>query len=447
MGSQNALVNSLSGSSVQNLVVENLTKGNAMARRFPNFLAAYCDYSEDGFCPPQFAEWSALSIIAGALERKTWIPWSDTYSFYPNIYVLLVSRPGQGKSVSLSKAVDLLKDVSRKTGTLNILPSQVTEAKFIELMGHGRSFIDTSAGKELTVFQNAGYYYASEASNSLRNIFGDFIACLTDFYDCPPYWERATKKDGRKISLKNVCMNMLAGSTFDYLGKLVSDENIQGGFASRLLYVVQKESTVKEQKYASGQDAEIKKLRETYRAALTEDLTAISNISGPMVATPEYGAAWEKWYPEHQRHVQAFKSEKLQSILARTNTNVLKVSMLLSAAESDSRILDLRHFERAVELVEAVNVKIPDIFLEAKSAQGTRSGGNVLASVIISMIKRDPNATVEGISAAAVIAGHGHLAVTHTINALLSNKALATGAAVAGAGVRLIIKGDTNDYL
>jgi len=418
-----------------------------MSRKFKNFLEAYCEYGDDGFVPPQFNEWAALSIIAGALERRCWIPWSDTYSFYPNIYVLLVSKPGQGKSVSLGKAVDLLKDVSRKTGTLNILPSQVTEAKFIEMMGHGRSFMDTSTGKELMVFQNAGYYYASEASNSLRNIFGDFIACLTDFYDCPPYWERATKKDGKPIALKNVCMNLLAGSTFDYLGKLVSDENIQGGFASRLLYVVQQESVIKEQQYASGQDPEIRGLREKYRAALIEDLTQISTMSGPMIATPEFGKAWEAWYPEHQRHVQGFKSEKLQSILARTNTNVLKVSILLSAAESNDRTLKLHHFEKAVELVESLNAKVPDIFLEAKAAQGSKGPGATLASVVLSHVKKNPHATRDSIRNAVVATGLNKLNVDQMVDALIGSGTLGTGAAIAGRGVNIVLKGNAEDHL
>lgn len=418
-----------------------------MSRRFPNFLTAYEEYGDDGFVPPQFNTWAALSIIAGALERRVWLPWNNTYSFYPNIYVLLVSRPGQGKSVSLNNAVDLLKTVHRKTSTINIMPSQVTEAKFIELMGTGRSFIDRSTGKELTVFQNAGYYYASEASNSLRNIFGDFIACLTDFYDCPATWERATKKDGRKISLKNVCMNLLAGSTFDYLGKLVSDENIQGGFASRLMYVVQKDSTVREQQFQSGQDAETRGIRDNYSAALVDDLTHISNMCGAMSAEADFGKAWELWYPAHQRKVQAYKSEKLQSILARTNTNVLKVSMLLSAAESDDRIMRLKHFEKAVELVESLNDRVPDIFLEAKAAQGPKGGGSTLTNVIISHLKKNPNATIDSVISAAVTEGHNQMTVTNTINALIGTRTLARGSAVAGQGVRLIIKGNTDDHL
>ncbi len=418
-----------------------------MSRIFPDFLSAYEEYANDKFVPPQFNTWSALSIIAGALERRVWLPWNTTYSFYPNIYVLLVSKPGQGKSVSLKKAVDLLQHVHRKTSTINIMPSQVTEAKFIELMGTGRSFMDTSSGKEILVFQNAGYYYASEASNSLRNIFGDFIACLTDFYDCPSEWERATKKDGKKIVLKNVCMNLLAGSTFDYLGKLVSDENIQGGFASRLIYVVQNEAEIKTQKWQNGQDAAANKLINEYEAALLQDLIKISTLTGPMTAVPAFGKAWESWYPAHQKKIYAHKSEKLQSILARTNTNVLKISMLLSAAESDDRVMKLKHFEKAVELVEGINAEVPGIFRESKASQGPNKGGNVLANMILNIVKKQPGITSAMVKSCCVVSGHNGMAIDNTIKALIDDKTLGQSSAVAGQGISLVIKGNADDHL
>ena len=418
-----------------------------MSRLFgKGFVEAYKEYADDKFVPPQFNTWAALSIVAGALERRVWLPWSDTFSFYPNIYVLLVSKPGVGKSVALNKAVDLLHEMNRKASTLNIMPSQVTEAKFIELMGTGRSWIDRSSGKELMVFQNSGYYFASEASNSLRNIFGEFLACLTDFYDCPAFWERATKKDGKKIVLKNVCMNILAGSTFDYLGKLVSDENIQGGFASRLLYVVHSEKLVRNQRWQNGTTELDKSLRLEFRKGLVSDLAEINKMSGPMHADEEFGAAWEAWYPTFEEKRQAYKSEKLQSIVARTNTSVLKVSMLLSAAESDDRVLRLRHWNKAVELVEGLNAFIPEIFMEAKAAQAPGKAGNGLTNFLISAVKKE-RLTEGMLHARAVSAGHSSGTVSALIKSLIADGTFGQGPAVAGHGVTLLLKGDPNNHL
>lgn len=415
-----------------------------MKRNFPNFLEAYMAYAADNFAPPQFHMWSCLSIIAGALERRVWLPWSDTFAFYPNIYVILVSMPGDGKSVALNKAVNLLQDMNRKTPTLNIMPNQVTEAKFIELMGQGRSF--TMPDGSIT-FQNAGYYFASEASNSLKNVFGDFIACLTDFYDCPPTWERATKKDGKKISLKNVSMNLLAGSTFDYLGKLVNDENIMGGFASRLIYIVSKNKEVKAQRFQlGGMDLEEADMRRKYRTALIEDLTQISKLMGPMRATKEFGDAWEAWHPSYERGRRALASEKAQSLQARTNTNILKTAMLLCAAESNDMELRLNHWERAHELIMAIQEETPAIFREAKAnSSGPQKSSNA-ATVVVNTVLTTPGINMEMLKAKLVCYGMAKQQVEATVQSLCDLGELSLGAVGSG-GPTITMCGNPNNYL
>lgn len=427
-----------------------------MARIFSpeegGFLAAYENYANDGFLPPQFNTWIALSIVAGALERKVWLPWDNTFSFYPNIYVLFVGKPGRGKSIALTKGVDLLREVSRKSGHITVLPSHVTKAKFIELVAKGRSFTrhwaePTDDGRmvarEMITAQNAGYYFASEASNSLCNIFGDFIACLTDFYDCPSHWEDATKKGGLQ-TLRNVCINVCAASTFDYLGKLVGDENIQGGFASRLLYVVDRSTNVRENKFRSGLSAADNKARDAYREAMINDLADVWGMIGPMDATPEYGAAWEAWWRQHQLEIMD-KPEKMQSILARTSTNVIKVSILLSAAESSAKVLELRHFTKAVELVEALNAEIPQIFGEAIAQQGVRKAG-AIPHIVISFLRGGPIGR-EHLVSRLVMAGSSTRDVNATIDAMLAHGHLKPGPTRAGTGQTLMIGSDAETLL
>lgn len=413
-----------------------------MKRRFPNFLDAYLDYSNDGFLPPQFNLWSGLSIIAGALERRVWLPWNDTYAFYPNIYVMLISMPGDGKSVSLNKAVDLLLEVKQRGVALNIMPNQVTEAKFIELMGHGTTFIEHVGGKEFMHRQNCGYYFASEASNSLRNVYGEFIACLTDFYDCPKTWERATKKDGKKISLTNVCVNLLAGSTFDYLGKLVNDENIMGGFASRLIYVVSRNKVVVPQEFQlGGFDAKVSEERRVYREALIEDLTQIAKMVGGMTATPEFARAWEAWYPAYERERRQLESEKAQSLLARTNPSILKVAMLLSASESDDRLLKGHHWTRAHELVTAIQEQTPKTLRTARATGSDKSNGNI-TSAVLTAVERTPGISIERVKSKLKVMGYGSQAVESVVHALITD-----GAIGQPEGNGLNILRDPNNYL
>jgi hypothetical protein len=388
-------------------------------RNFPNFFDAYQEYFGDSFVPPQFQQWACLSIVAAALERKVWLPWSDSWSCYPNIYVLLVSGPGEGKTQALSNAVDLLEDANRKLGgTVNVLPNQATEAAFIKLLGMGRSF---QMGTKI-VFQNAAFYRAAEASASLRNIYGEFLACLTDLYDCPNKWARATIKDGIKpIELKNICMNLLAASTFDYLGELVNDKNIMGGFASRLLYILSQKREVTAQRFQNGGQTEaIKKEREVYRAALVEDLCSIHRMMGSMQADDEFKAAWESWYVEFETKRRAYQSEKLQSLLVRTNLHMLKVSQILSACESDDRILRKRHWDQALALVEPAMANVPMIFRESRAAQVDGPGKiKNIPHAIINSIMKNPGITQEMLRAGLQFNGANLRDVDNIISGML----------------------------
>lgn len=410
-------------------------------RNFTNFFDAYLDYANDDFVPSQFNEWTCMSLIAGALERKVWLPWNDTFSYYPNIFVMLISLPGAGKSTALNKGVGLLQDLHDRTNTFNLLPSQATEAKFIELMGQASPF---EIGTRHYI-QSAGYYFASEASNSLKNIYGDFIACLTDFYDCPPFWEKATQKGGR-ITLKNVCLNLLAGSTFDYLSKLVTDDNIMGGFASRIIYVVHREKLVRTGKFQSGGGtASSNPARADYRKALVEDLVKIHNMKGSFTASPEFGAAWEAWFPAFEDERQSNPSEKLQSLLVRTNTNVLKLSMAMSAAESDDRILQLRHWERALAMITATSKEIPSIFRQSKALDTKSQSG--LNQAIFLMFEKQPNLNLDRLQSELVFKGFNTHMVENTVRRMKSSNEFKEMLVSAKDGATVQLLTDTDRHL
>lgn len=409
-----------------------------MSRNFENFLEAYEQYSNDSFTPPQFNTWCGLSIIAGALERKVWLPWNDTFSYYPNIYVLLVALPGVGKSTALNKAVGLLQEMNQERNEVHLIPSQVTEAKFIELMGNKTVFQN---GQKVHR-QSAGYYFASEASNSLRNIYGDFIACLTDFYDCPTHWEKATLKDN-KITLQNVCLNLIAGSTFEYLSKLVTAEQVMGGFASRLIYIVHNERDIRDQEFQAGASEEEKAARKQVRKMLVQDLKAIHKMVGPFTGSPEYGAAWKEWYSKFQREMREIQSEKLQSLMARVNTNVMKLSMLISAAESDDRILKLSHFEKTLDILKGPIADIPGIFREARSGN-TETQDGLTQAIIKHVTKKE--LTVTALKKLLIVGGFPTYKIDSTINFMMTQGILAKSG-ITGTEVRLKLTVNADNYL
>lgn len=316
-------------------------------RNFDNFLEAYEEYANDDFCPKAFHKWVGLSVLAGALERKVWLKQATVYH-YPNIYVLLVSHPGVGKSTALERGVDLLEEVRVKFNPeIKMIPTRITDAAFIEMMDIRAQL---SISPTQVVYHSSGYFYASEASASaLQNLFGDFNATITAMYDCPKIFRSKIKAVKEVAELQNCCMNLLAGSTFDYLKNLVNATSVMGGLASRFIYVVNKERLVKEAKWDHKDEIDFKT-----QSKLVEDLSAINRMQGRFVPTAGWIDAWEKWTPMFKQELNDLNSPRMESILTRKGTNLVKVSMLLSAAENDSMILTEKHWHDAQELIDSV---------------------------------------------------------------------------------------------
>lgn len=327
-----------------------------MARNFPSFLDAYFDYACDDFAPDRFHRWTGLSILAAAVERKITLKQGRIHHV-PNIYTMLVSHPAVGKTTAMDAGMNLIEEMREKYNyNFRIIPNQTNEPAFIDLM----KIIDRIPmpnNPSVTLPQSAGFFYASEASASaLQNTCGDFVATLTAFYDCPRWFRKKLKGEQHTVEIENACMNLLAGSTFNYLKTLVNEQSVLGGFASRLIYVVHEDRMVREMKWGSSQD-----LDSNVAKKLVQDLAHINTLVGPMKPTPDFISAWEKWQPEFDQYLIDLKSERLEAIMSRKGTNLIKVSMLLSISEGDSLILTGDHFNRAKDIIEDVYKDNPKI--------------------------------------------------------------------------------------
>lgn len=325
-----------------------------MARNYPNFLDAYMEYANDGFCPPQFHLWTGLTLIAAALERKVWLEQELEHAsimHYPNIYTLCVSHPGVGKSTAMERGVELL-DIIRTKINMNfkIIPNQATEPALVDLMKI-RSEIEITP--RIFAFHSSGFFYASEASASaLQNLYGDFNATLTAFYDCPKWFRKKIKGEKEPTEIENVCFNLLAGCTFDYLKRLVNEESVMGGLASRFIYVIAKERKIRQSRWVTKRvvAGNAKKMQEL----LVEDLDDINKLVGRITPDSEFIALWEAEQPAFDKFLIDLDSPRMESLYARKFTNLMKICMLLCVAEGDSLRLTAKHWHRGKQLIADV---------------------------------------------------------------------------------------------
>ncbi len=333
-------------------------------RHHPNFIQAFTGHYSDNFVPSKFFLWTAVSLVAAVLERKVWTTRKKGLHFYPNMYIFLVSRPGIGKSSAMKPASKLIQKMNESFGTyVRMLPDKVTEPKLFDLLGEQEYF----QYKNTQIAHTSAYFFASEGSTCFDDPYGGFTQTMTALYDCNDM-SKATVSRKNEVKVVNPCVNILSGLTFVALAKILHEEGIMGGFASRVTYVIQDEVMHRESVWEDG-DSEIKNADVESYMNLVQDLHSIHKMVGPFTPTPEYRALYNDWFPKYDLSLQVETNPKLQSLKVRRATAMMKLPMILSAAESSSRVLEARHWHMAITMMNAVEDKLPTMLREGQAAQ------------------------------------------------------------------------------
>jgi hypothetical protein len=305
----------------------------ANGRNFPDWIAAFLEYSKDVEAPKSYLRWSALSVISAALERKVWLR-TGSYTHYPNLFVLLVGEAGIRKSSASGQAVSLLWEVPG-IGKLSNRLNEATLLTELSIIGQ-RKKVEIGGKLYRTC---AGFLYASEGSDIFKEMYqgGGVIDILTSLYDGGGVdkhgwhennpWVKSTKKDGF-LALHNPLLSFLACTTPASLPKLVSKSEAEGGFGSRTLLVVHKGMVPKRYAWVEEGHHDIE-----MRLKLVEDLRTISLMKGPYI--PDDG--FKELYPELERkHDEALGEKRAHSLVAgflsRKMTHAAKLSQVVAAS-------------------------------------------------------------------------------------------------------------------
>lgn len=405
-----------------------------MSRHFPDFLKAYYDFARDGFSPDKFHLWTGISVLAAALERRVWVMQAGRQTF-PNLYVFLISIPGEGKSAAGNIGVPRLLRKVRRNGThASFLPQQMSEAAFVDSMKANSPFLikvlRDGQWRIEEVRQCAHFMFASEGSNTMKEMAGggEITAALTAFYDCDDDWEKKTIGGGSTF-LKNICCNILVGCTFQHMNVLFPPSRIMGGFASRITYIASKDTKGREIQW------EPKERSEQTEAKLLADLNRIFCLSGQFTVTREFADAFVAFFRDCDAHRKSLEDERLQAFLARRHTNMLKLSMVCSVSESDSLVLEKRHWDTALSFLPEMDSSL-ELVMDSAADPNTQMGVNQL---VLNFVKRGRRVTPLSILKFLTMRGTERSIVLSTITQLT-----ASGFLRVDSGSHLILGSEAN---
>lgn len=320
-----------------------------MSRHFPDILHAYLKYTSGHESTERIRKWSFISVLAGCLERRVYLP-RGHYTLFPNLYVFLIGRSGLiKKTTSSGIAVNLLREVEG----VRIMAERLTANALIEQFQLSGKVYE-HGGKRIN--QSALYAYASELSVFLVEVFGSITELLTTFYDCLPHdsskpWVYHTiKRDERKIY--GPCLNILGASTKAWLKKCIPSSEMEGGFTSRIVFVVENKLPEKLIAWPELSDAD-----NLDRLRLIEDMRHIFTLCGKVEVTPDAKAMFTRWYEHHMKKVLPRNNDpRMSGYLSRKGDTILKLAIIRSVSLRSDLVLTKQDLVWANDEIDALEI-------------------------------------------------------------------------------------------
>jgi hypothetical protein len=309
-----------------------------MDRALPNWLQAYLKYCSEQEAPESFHLWSGLSVLASTMRRNVW-KHQGIYLMYPNQYVILVAETGKiGKSTVLRMARRLLRQVD---GVL-FGPDSGSREDF------ARSMAKSHKGNA-----SAMTVYSSEFSSLTETSGLTMFQWLTDIYDCDDEWRHSTISRGPN-DIKEPCLNILAGTTPSWISEGFPASVLSHGFTARTIFVFEERLRLA--------NPEPGRPDETLVQSLVRDLQHMGGLEGAFQWADK--KAQEYYYHIYNETIMSDPADyRLVGFHNRkVKAHVLKIAMLLSLAEGDSLTLALRDVQAAYELLNDVELRMPQAF-------------------------------------------------------------------------------------
>lgn len=319
-------------------------------RELPDWLTGYIEYTENSEPAQTYHTWCALSLIAGALQRKVKLTWGFE-EIYTNMYVILVGPAGKArKGVALGIAKNLLLNVP---GVSVAAESGTRESMILAMKRAVSNYEDPTTGKikihcSLTAF-------SEELSVLLGQNDIKLLSNLCDWWDSKNVWTYETVGRGRD-SLEGLCFNLLGATAPEWIQSMLPQEAIGGGFTSRCIFIVE------EKKGKTVPKHQLTKAEIDLGETLERDLERISQLKGNFRFSPEGESSYTGWYSEQDRLLgigqPAVEDSRFASYCERRATHLRKLMMILSASRCDDLVIGKEDFARAVKILTTAERKM-----------------------------------------------------------------------------------------
>jgi hypothetical protein len=253
-----------------------------------NLLEYWKLYNRESIAPDSFIEMSLYYMVSAALQRKVWLQSADR-AIFPNQYLVLCAPPGVGKGLVIRPASVILRhhkldpianfqeSAMKSSMDKDHVMELINTAKELQLKEQIKQGDEWEAplliplSAQATTFEslvnthskavsrinpsqpdpklckNGVYTHSSlailldEMSTLFRKQSDDLVQYLIAGYDCQDIFEYKTKTQG-KDRVRKGCINLLAGTTPEFLQNSSVEKLFGDGFFSRIVIIYEQKS-------------------------------------------------------------------------------------------------------------------------------------------------------------------------------------------------------------
>ena len=311
-----------------------------------DWIDAFMAETEGIKVPEAFRRWTAITTIAGALERRVWTH-TDRGILHPNFFTILAGSPASGKSLCVNTARALWVAVSG----LHLGPDNPTKASFLDSL-EAAVRIPNKGEMNGSIFC-ALSVACREFGVLIPKHDTSFLSDLTDIYDNPPLYT-APRRTVKSLEINKPTINIIAGVTPDFLNDIMPETAWGQGFTSRLMFIYGTREIVKDRDiFKKRKDVNMKKLSETLVEIFNE-------TNGEFEWADDAQAAYNTWLNSGMEPVPNYG--RLTHYVGRRETYILKLAMVSSISAQHGLHIKLSDYERAKSWLLSAEALMPDVF-------------------------------------------------------------------------------------
>jgi hypothetical protein len=305
-------------------------------------------YMRNVKAPEPLKRLTALMATSAFLEGRSWMMQGPVQRLYPNLFILVIANPGNGKSLMSNVIMEIIRRYNKTYG--EVQDTQVTvgskvsnPSAFIQRLVSERSRKEISGpyGPETST---PIFLPAAELAVMCENTrFGNMLTDLLELYEVLPIFDKETRANGYE-SVERCCPVMVGNTTPSFWFGALPDNLARDGFAARCLLYFFNEFIERDANIGWGSLADLD--------AVVDAGAKLKTMSGLFQLTSEAKEYVEGPLNKANNELM-FKhfggSDLIQGYTNRRMDQIKKLSMCFAAALGGTHSVSVDHINFAIK--------------------------------------------------------------------------------------------------